>query len=112
MLQSHIAHKPSAYEPDFVLQLKHLENSLEVLKLRPAEENKELIELLQFVSRCSAKFPQHVKELPLKLIEILDQHQQELERSVRRQLVISLISLRNQDHIDSKTYVTRYDLYD
>jgi len=101
-LQSHIKGNSDAYEPDFLLQLKHLENSLEVLKLRPAEENKDLVSLLQFVSKTSSHFPEHVKELPLKLIEVLEQHQQELHKSVRRQVVVSLISFRNQDVVDSK----------
>lgn len=105
LLQSHIKGNPDAYEPDFILQLKHLENSLEVLKLRPSEENKELVALLQFVSKTSSHYAKHTKDLPLKLIEVLDQHQQEMHRSVRRQVVVSLISFRNQDLIDSKTYV-------
>jgi hypothetical protein len=110
-LQTQISTNAKAYEPDFVLQLKHLENSLEVLKLRPGDENKPLVELLQFISRTSAHYPKQVKELPLKLIEILDHCQQELERGVRRQLVVTLISLRNQDHIDSKAYVICDDCY-
>jgi protein SDA1 len=101
-LQSQIKSNADAYESDFVLQLKHLENSLEVLKLRPSEENKDLVSLLQFISKTSSHYSKHVTTLPLKLIELLEQHQQDLHRSVRRQIVISLISFRNQDMIDSK----------
>ncbi len=102
LLQSQIKSNADAYESDFVLQLKHLENSLEVLKLRPSEENKDLVSLLQFISKTSSHYSKHVTTLPLKLIELLEQHQQDLHRSVRRQIVISLISFRNQDMIDSK----------
>jgi protein SDA1 len=103
ILQEHINKDPKAYRDDFLLQMRHLENSIEIFKLKPADESKDFATLLQFICKCAHKYKQESVKLPLKLIELLEQHQQVLHATVRRHVVISLISLRNCDIVDSKT---------
>lgn len=103
ILQEHINKDPKAYRDDFILQMRHLENSIEVFKLKPADESKDFATLLLFVVKCAHKYKAETSKLPHKLIELLEQHQQVLHPSIRRHVVISLISLRNCDIIDSKT---------
>ncbi|KAL0480499.1 hypothetical protein AKO1_010996 [Acrasis kona] len=103
VLQEYINKNPRTYKDDFVRQIRHLENSIEIFKLKPSDESKDFVSLLQFVSKCAQKFKNETSKLPHKLIELLEQHQQVLHPVVRRQVVLSLISLRNSDVVDSKT---------
>jgi len=104
-LQEQCFKDPKAYKDDFLLQVRHLENQTEVAKLRPADEAKYFIKLLQFLSVTCKVFKAETKPFALKLLELLDSKQQELESKLRRQIAITLIAFRNNDIIDSKTLI-------
>ncbi|KAF0971943.1 hypothetical protein FDP41_009639 [Naegleria fowleri] len=104
-LQEQVFKDPKAYRDDFLLQLKHLENQTEIAKLRPSDESKYFIKLLQFLSVACKVFKNDTKPFAVKVLELLETKQQELEPKLRRQLAITLIAFRNNDILDSKTLI-------
>ena len=62
-LQNLIKRDPPSYREEFLRQLRHFENSLEILKLKPSDENKEFGDICMFLA--------HVTSHPLILISLI-----------------------------------------
>ncbi|KAL9649424.1 hypothetical protein ABK040_016206 [Willaertia magna] len=105
LLQELIYKDPKAYHDDYLLQLKHLNNQIEITKLKPLEENKYFIKLLQFMSITCKLFKNEIKNSATKLIECLETKATELNPKIRRQITGTCIAFRNNDIIDSKTLI-------
>ena len=104
-LQEQVFKDPKAYKDDFLLQLKHLENQTEVAKLRPADDAKYFVKLLQFLSVACKVYKAETKTAAPMILDLLETKQLELEPKLRRQLAITLIAFRNNDILDSKTLI-------
>ncbi|KAG6545723.1 hypothetical protein Mapa_012684 [Marchantia paleacea] len=107
-LQARMKKDPPGYEEELLLQLRHFDACISILLLQapveaptgptPAGESgpaKEVADVAMFLAHMAPFYPQHLKELPQKLLQVLSNYQS-LQPHLRRQLTQSLILLRNR----------------
>mmetsp|Transcript_9006 Transcript_9006/g.13343 ORF Transcript_9006/g.13343 Transcript_9006/m.13343 type:complete len:783 (-) Transcript_9006:37-2385(-) len=101
-LEKNITDDPKACVEDYVLQLKRLENALELVSHKPEEENEELCKLIEFVCKFATHYTKYVTNLAKLLMNLIDHHVAELQAEIRRYIAIGLIRLRTSGVIPAK----------
>lgn len=98
LLQNKIKRDPGGYVDEFSRALLHFRSSLELFRLKPSADDRELPALLSFVSNvapCYAK-REDVRSLGAELMAVLEAHADALTPTIRMSLVQALILLRNR----------------
>jgi len=95
-LQNLIKRDPEGYRDDFLLQLRHFEALLGVLRASPGGESKEVAELAGFLAHAAVVYPRDTGAFPGQVMGLLEAHADKLHPTLRRQLVQALILLRNR----------------
>ncbi|XP_057656500.1 protein SDA1 homolog [Diorhabda carinulata] len=96
-LQNLIKRDPPSYHEEFIYQLRHFNNILEVFKLCPEKHNKTLDELIMFLAQVSQCYPKELENFPQILIDLLRSHNTVLDGDMRMTLCRALILLRNKN---------------
>ncbi|KAL2644731.1 hypothetical protein R1flu_012318 [Riccia fluitans] len=111
-LQARMKKDPSGYEEELLLQLRHFDACISILLLQapvqaPTGPNqagesgpaKEVADVAMFLAHMAPFYPQHLKQLPQKLLQVLSNYQT-LQPHLRRQLTQALILLRNRKKVE------------
>lgn len=96
-LQNLIKRDPASYHEEFIQQLQHFQNTLEVFELSPEQPNKTLDELIMFLAQVAQCYPKELATYPQTLINILEKHNTVLDNETRLQICRGLILLRNKN---------------
>ncbi|KAL3697936.1 hypothetical protein R1sor_012012 [Riccia sorocarpa] len=112
-LQARMKKDPSGYEEELLLQLRHFDACISILLLQapvhtpggstPGGESgpaKEVADVAMFLAHMAPFYPQHLKQLPQKLLQVLSSNYQTLQPHLRRQLTQALILLRNRKKVE------------
>ncbi|KAG7499171.1 SDA1-like [Solea senegalensis] len=99
-LQNLIKRDPQSYVEEFMQQYRHYQSNVHIFKLQPDKPNKELAELVMFISQVAHCYLQHLPTFPQELSELLLSHHTVLDSDLRMTFCKSLILLRNKDLID------------
>ena len=112
-LQNLIKRDPDAYKEEFMQQLRHYSATLEVylrlmitttngrpylvegsryctlivpqiFRLQPAKTSDEFAELVSFLSAVAHCYPEHMKEFPQQIVDLLREHQAVLDPPLRQ----------------------------
>ncbi|KAI9293060.1 SDA1-domain-containing protein [Neoconidiobolus thromboides FSU 785] len=100
-LQNLIKRDPESYKEEFLQQYRHFESSLSLFELKPDAENKELGDLIMFLSQVVKLYQEQAKVFPNQLIELLTKFHMVLCPDLRKSIVQSLILLKNKGVIES-----------
>lgn len=91
-LQNLIKRDPEGYRTEFELQWRHLQSTLEVLRLQPSQPDTHLQQLVAFVAQVAHCFPDVCGEFVTVMTQLLRQFASVIEPSLRlcfcRQLVL------------------------
>ncbi|RQM10154.1 hypothetical protein B5M09_010928 [Aphanomyces astaci] len=100
-LQNMIKRDPSAYQDEFMMQLRHYESEVAIFRLQPNKQSEHFGALVTFLSHVSACYPTELAQFPQDLIYLLEKHSAVLEASLRKTLVQALILMRNKNIVDA-----------
>jgi protein SDA1 len=103
-LQNLCKRDPETYREEFLLQLEHFDSQFEIFKLQQGKASADFIALATFLSQCSGCYPAELKSFPLKLIDLLDDRADILERQLRLKLVQNLVLVRNRGQLDAMPF--------
>ncbi|XP_028134143.1 protein SDA1 homolog [Diabrotica virgifera virgifera] len=95
-LQNLIKRDAVSYHEEFMQQLKHFHNTLEVFKLAPNQNNKTLDKLVMFLAQVAQCYTKELEKFPQLLIDLLQSHNTALDNNTRMTLCRALILLRNK----------------
>ena len=98
-LQNLMNRDPESFREEFLLQKRCLENEIDILKLG-TKNTERFTELLSFMSHVSFHFTQESKEIPSKLIELLETQANILTSDVRVKLFKAIILFRKKTNLD------------
>uniref|UniRef100_U5EWX7 Protein SDA1 n=1 Tax=Corethrella appendiculata TaxID=1370023 RepID=U5EWX7_9DIPT len=98
-LQNLIKRDPESYKDDFQQQYQHFLSVLEIFRLEPDRENKNLNELIMFISQVAQCYTEQCREFPQQLVDLLKTHSTNLDPETRNTLCRALILLRNKNLI-------------
>ncbi|CAM6088972.1 unnamed protein product [Calypogeia fissa] len=113
-LQARMKKDPSGYQQELVLQLRHFDACVSILMLKssssvqslsgPASTGdagaaKEVADVAMFLAHMAPFYPQYLKDLPQKLLQILNLHAT-LPQTLRRSLTQAVILTRNRKLVD------------
>ncbi|XP_017776201.1 PREDICTED: protein SDA1 homolog [Nicrophorus vespilloides] len=96
-LQNLIKRDAESYHEEFMQQLEHFKNTIEVFELTPEQPNKTLDELVMFMAQVAQCYPKELSSFPQQLINLLEKHNTVLENSMRMIFCKALILLRNKN---------------
>ncbi|KAB0790528.1 hypothetical protein PPYR_09982 [Photinus pyralis] len=96
-LQNLIKRDPESYHEEFLQQLQHFQNTIDVFQLDPQQPNKTLDELVMFMAQVSHCYTNDLKTFPQQLIDLLQKHNTMLDNSMRMTFCRALILLRNKN---------------
>ncbi|CAG9819276.1 unnamed protein product [Phaedon cochleariae] len=96
-LQNLIKRDPASYHEEFMQQLKHFENTLEVFNLDPKQPHKTLDDMVMFMAQVAQCYPKELENFPQQLITLLQKHNTVLENNMRMTFCRALILLRNKN---------------
>ncbi|KAF6733157.1 SDA1-like protein [Oryzias melastigma] len=99
-LQNLIKRDPQSYVDEFLQQYRHFQSNLQIFKLQPDKPNKELAELVTFLSQIAHCYKQQLSTFPKELSELLMSYHTVIEPDLRMNFCKALILLRNKDLID------------
>uniref|UniRef100_A0A3B5KZB1 Protein SDA1 n=1 Tax=Xiphophorus couchianus TaxID=32473 RepID=A0A3B5KZB1_9TELE len=100
-LQNLIKRDPQSYVDEFLQQYRHYQSNVAIFKLQPDKANKDLAELVMFLSQVAHCYTQQLSTFPLDLSELLRSYHTIIEPELRMQTFCkALILLRNKDLID------------
>ncbi|RVE65937.1 hypothetical protein OJAV_G00121170 [Oryzias javanicus] len=99
-LQNLIKRDPQSYVDEFLQQYRHYQSNLQIFKLQPDKPNKELAELVTFLSQIAHCYTQQLSTFPKELSELLMSYHTVIEPDLRMTFCKALILLRNKDLID------------
>nr|XP_060635364.1 protein SDA1 homolog [Anolis sagrei ordinatus] len=99
-LQNLIKRDPPSYTEEFLQQYRHYQSNVEIFKLQPAKPNKDLAELVMFLSQVGHCYPQHLADFPQQLKELLSYNHTVLDADLRMTFCKALILLRNKNLIN------------
>ncbi|KAM4719620.1 protein SDA1 homolog [Anableps anableps] len=99
-LQNLIKRDPQSYIDEFLQQHRHYQSNVEIFKLQPDKANKELAELVMFLSQVAHCYTQQLSTFPRDLSELLRSYHTIIESELRMTFCKALILLRNKDLID------------
>jgi protein SDA1 len=78
-------------------QYRHYQSQLEIFKLNPSQDAKQLGELVNFMSAMATSYPQFLNTFPAEIISLLEEHHATMDSDLRNSLTRSLILLRNRE---------------
>lgn len=96
-LQNLIKRDRESYHEEFLQQLQHFQNTLDVFQLDPQQPNKTLDELVMFMAQVAHCYTNELKTFPQQLIDLLHKHNTMLDNSMRMTFCRALILLRNKN---------------
>uniref|UniRef100_A0A1A8EUA1 Protein SDA1 n=1 Tax=Nothobranchius korthausae TaxID=1143690 RepID=A0A1A8EUA1_9TELE len=99
-LQNLIKRDPQSYVEEFLQQYRHYQSNVEIFKLQPDKPNKELADLVMFLSQVAHCYVEQLSAFPLELSDLLMSCHTVLEPDLRMTFCKALILLRNKDLID------------
>uniref|UniRef100_A0A8C6KJI8 Protein SDA1 n=1 Tax=Nothobranchius furzeri TaxID=105023 RepID=A0A8C6KJI8_NOTFU len=99
-LQNLIKRDPQSYVEEFLQQYRHYQSNVEIFKLQPDKPNKELADLVMFLSQVAHCYVEQLSAFPRELSELLMSCHTVLEPDLRMTFCKALILLRNKDLID------------
>ncbi|XP_003221899.1 protein SDA1 homolog [Anolis carolinensis] len=99
-LQNLIKRDPPSYTEEFLQQYRHYQSNVEIFKLQPTKPNKDLSELVMFLSQVGHCYPQHLADFPQQLKELLSYNHTVLDADLRMTFCKALILLRNKNLIN------------
>ena len=82
-LQNCIKRDPDSYKDEFMLQFRHFESLLDVVKINPSSPDKKFEELVMFIAQVCSSYPEDLKELPNSLMTLLKMYATVLDPDVR-----------------------------
>ncbi len=71
------------------------------MELDPSKENKELADVVTFISHVATCYPTETKEFAQQIIDTLTKHYMTMDPELRRSMVAALILLRNRNVVQS-----------
>jgi protein SDA1 len=114
-LQASMKKDPSGYEQELLLQLRHFDACVSVLLLKSSSAGqslsgpsstvgdagaaKEVADVAMFLAHLGPFYPQYLKDLPQKLLQVLDLHES-LPQILRRSLTQAVILTRNRKLVE------------
>ncbi|KAM4532784.1 protein SDA1 homolog [Fundulus diaphanus] len=99
-LQNLIKRDPQSYVDEFLQQHRHYQSNVEIFKLQPDKANRELAELLMFLSQVAHCYTQQLSTFPRQLSELLMSYHSVMDPDLRMTFCKALVLLRNKDLID------------
>ncbi|KAM6902362.1 protein SDA1 homolog [Xenentodon cancila] len=99
-LQNLIKRDPQSYVEEFLQQHRHYQSNVQIFKLQPDKPNKELGELVMFLSQVGHCYTQQLAAFPQELCGLLLSYHTVLEPELRMTFCKALILLRNKDLIN------------
>ncbi|MED6232113.1 Protein SDA1 [Ataeniobius toweri] len=99
-LQNLIKRDSQSYVDEFLQQYRHFQSNVEIFKLQPDKANRELTELVMFLSQVAHCYKQQLSTFPRLLSELLMGYHTVMEPDLRMTFCKALILLRNKDLID------------
>ncbi|XP_076999256.1 protein SDA1 homolog isoform X2 [Tamandua tetradactyla] len=99
-LQNLIKRDPPAYIEEFLQQYNHYKSNVEIFKLQPNKPSKELAELVMFMAQIGHCYPEHLRNFPQDLKDLLSYNHTVLDPDLRMTFCKALILLRNKNLIN------------
>jgi protein SDA1 len=99
-LQNLIKRDPLAYREEFEMQYRHFESELDIFRLRPTKDSGRFTDLLTFISHTAACYKDLCKDVPLRLLELVDTNAVILHPDVRAKLLQALMLMRSKQMLD------------
>ncbi len=101
LLQGLIRKDPISYREEFQLQKHHYQAQMDLLQLKPTQENDQLLELLDFISHTISCYPEEATAFIEQLMTILEQSCSLLSPPIRLKIFQSVVTVRNKINYNS-----------
>ncbi|XP_049280172.1 protein SDA1 homolog [Anopheles funestus] len=98
-LQNLIKRDPDSYRDEFLQQYHHFHSVLDIFRLEPDKENKNLCESIMFLAQVAQCYLEDLKTFPQTLVDLLKTHSTTLDPEMRNTFCRALILLRNKNLI-------------
>uniref|UniRef100_A0A182MZ85 Protein SDA1 n=1 Tax=Anopheles dirus TaxID=7168 RepID=A0A182MZ85_9DIPT len=98
-LQNLIKRDPDSYREEFLQQYHHFHSVLDIFRLEPDKENKNLCESIMFLAQVAQCYLEDLKTFPQTLVDLLKTHSTTLDPEMRNTFCRALILLRNKNLI-------------
>uniref|UniRef100_A0A182QF28 Protein SDA1 n=1 Tax=Anopheles farauti TaxID=69004 RepID=A0A182QF28_9DIPT len=98
-LQNLIKRDPDSYREEFLQQYHHFHSVLDIFRLEPDKENKNLCESIMFLAQIAQCYLEDLKTFPQTLVDLLKTHSTTLDPEMRNTFCRALILLRNKNLI-------------
>lgn len=98
-LQNLIKRDPDSYREEFLQQYHHFHSVLDIFRLEPDKENKNLCESIMFLAQVAQCYLEDLKAFPQTLVDLLKTHSTTLDPEMRNTFCRALILLRNKNLI-------------
>ncbi|XP_053675529.1 protein SDA1 homolog [Anopheles nili] len=98
-LQNLIKRDPDSYRDEFLQQYHHFHSVLDIFRLEPDKENKNLCESIMFLAQVAQCYLEELKTFPQTLVDLLKTHSTMLDPEMRNTFCRALILLRNKNLI-------------
>ncbi|KAA0719817.1 SDA1 -like protein [Triplophysa tibetana] len=98
-LQNLIKRDPKSYVEEFLQQYRHYVSNVEIFKHQPDKPNKDLADLVMFLSQVAHCYVEELSKFPQELTQLLLNHHTVLQPDLRMTFCRALILLRNKDLI-------------
>ncbi|XP_059490536.1 protein SDA1 homolog [Neocloeon triangulifer] len=95
-LQNLIKRDPVSYKDEFMQQYRHYQATLEVFKLHPDQNDKNLDEIVMFLAQVAQCYPDVLEAYPQELVDILQSHHTVLDPNMRMSFCRALVLLRGK----------------
>uniref|UniRef100_A0A3B5KWQ6 Protein SDA1 n=1 Tax=Xiphophorus couchianus TaxID=32473 RepID=A0A3B5KWQ6_9TELE len=108
-LQNLIKRDPQSYVDEFLQQYRHYQSNVAIFKLQPDKANKDLAELVMFLSQVAHCYTQQLSTFPLDLSELLRSYHTIIEPELRMTLythIVTDIKNINARHKNNKINTT------
>ncbi|KAI7795783.1 protein SDA1 homolog [Triplophysa rosa] len=98
-LHNLIKRDPKSYTEEFLQQYRHYNSNVEIFKHQPDKPNKDLADLVMFLSQVAHCYLEELSKFPQELTDLLLNHHTVLHPDLRMTFCRALILLRNKDLI-------------
>ncbi|XP_055541630.1 protein SDA1 homolog [Wyeomyia smithii] len=98
-LQNLIKRDPESYREEFLQQYQHFLSVLEIFRLEPDKESKDLCESIMFLAQVAQCYVEELKTFPQTIVDVLKTHSTTLDPEMRNTFCRALILLRNKNLI-------------
>lgn len=99
-LQHLVRKDPEGYVSEFQDQLRHFRATFSVFQLRPNEASKEFANQARFIAAVADLYPTHTGNFITEVMELLETSHEDLDKTLRKSLVQSLMQLRHRKCIE------------